>query len=68
MSGDDNSTAEEPTQTCVGDDKPGAGDAPDYALDDAAVIQFLEAEPEFFARHPELTTALTVPHAMDGAS
>ena len=68
MSGDDNSTVEEPTQTCLGDDEPGAGDALDLALDDAAVIQFLEAEPEFFARHPELTTALTVPHAMDGAS
>jgi uncharacterized protein YigA (DUF484 family) len=37
------------------------------ALDDAAVAAWLEANPDFFVRHPDLTARLRLPHGPSGA-
>ena len=33
---------------------------------DTAVAAYLEADPEFFLRHPELTARLRLPHGPEG--
>jgi uncharacterized protein len=40
----------------------------DGVPDEESIRSFLTENPDFFARHPELTTELAIPHAMAGAA